>query len=308
MSKMQIQDMSTPTQPGQNLPPQFNGQYAQPQGQIPLQMAPQGQNLPPQTVPQYAQPGIPPGYAVPVQAAPTHYTGDTGTTEGTGDDDLMFFLTGQPEADFRWAAAGRYPAVIVDAFPKRANSGSGMLSIVAAISGGEFDGINCFDQFVIELGKPGAGIGVRKARGLGLPINSERPVSAKQLAESLKGRQVWIDVKTEPKFNKNNSTGQYDVPVTAMVNGQQVQAQRNTIEDYYLNNPNAVQTAPVGAPGYAPQAQMIPQSQPMQAPMQAQVPFAQPGVQTAPGAGAPQGQPAWAAPAENTGGRGRKKS
>lgn len=199
----------------------------------------------------------------------------------TGEEEPVFFLHGQPEADFKWAPEGRAQLRIQEASAKRTNTAdkSSMLSLKLAIEGmGEqLDGIMVFDRLIVEKGKPGAGMGVKKAKGLGLPIDSPTPISLNQIAQSLVGKLLWADLSVKPRMDKDATTGQYTVPVTTIRDGKKIAVMQNEVENYYVHNVAAggVPAGAVAQPGV------------VQAPVQQT--FAQPGYMNAPQQGIPAG-------------------
>lgn len=190
-----------------------------------------------QFYPQYPQQQFQSGGAID-QGLPTSIPIDP----NVGEAEPMFFLHGQPEADFKWAPPGRYPFRVqkADAARTGTKDRSAMLVLQLAIEGfsAELDGVMCFDRMIVEKGKPGAGIGVKKAKGLGLPIDSPVAIPLSQICQGIVGKLIWADVDVEPRMAKGDS-GKYDVPVTTVRDGKKIAVMQNRVEGYYLHDVRA---------------------------------------------------------------------
>ncbi len=200
---------------------------------------------------------------------------------GGGLEPVMF-LHGQAEADFNWAPVGRYPLRIHEATATRSKSenASSMLKLKLVIEGsqgGLLDGISVFDNAITEKGKPGAGFGVKKLRGLGVNVDSEVPIPLSQIAQSLIGKVVFADLDIEPSLGKDPTTGEYNVAMTTIRDGKQVQVMKNKIVAYYVHAVQPTQQLAQAPIAQAPQqfnppfTQQMPQ-QSVQAPQFQQLP------------------------------------
>jgi hypothetical protein len=197
-----------------------------------------------------------------------------------GQPEPTMDLKGQPEADFGWAPPGRYPLRIVKAEGQYSKAGAPMLHVQAQIEVEEFSNVIVFDYMITARGAKGAGFGVKKLKGLGINTETEVPVPLSQIANSLLGKLVWADLTTKPRMGKD-ANGDYTQAVTAMVDGKQVQAMNNSVDNYYAH---AVAAIPQQLPTQtqAPQFQAPQQAQYAPQAQQAPVQYAQPVQQQAP--------------------------
>lgn len=218
--------------------------------------------------------------------------------------------------NFQAAPAGRYTAKITATEATHAaSSGAPMIKITGEIVGGEHEGKQFFDNMITDQEYKGAGFGKKKLRGLGVNVDIQQDIPDAQIATELLGRQVMVDLDTEPLMDKNDVTGAYDKPRTTIdaKTGVQVQVLKNVAKAYYTQSlggqQGAVQAQQAAAPQYAPQQQapqgFAPQGAPQQFQQQPQQGWAPQGAPVpqqqgyAPPQGfAPQGAPqgAWGAP------------
>jgi hypothetical protein len=206
------------------------------------------------------------------------------------------YLKDQPELEigqFRWVhKPGRYPVTIVTAEEGVSSKGDPKISLRGTVDGGEEfardNGVSFFDHLICR-GASGA-YSKKKLRQLGVPVDSDTPISLDQICAHLTGKRIFADLTNEQAFDKGAS-GDYDVPKMVMdENGKEIRAYSTKATAYYLHNvggqlgaPAPQVQAPVQQQGFTPPP---PQMQQQQAPQGFGPP---PGF--APQAGPPQGFP-----------------
>lgn len=191
----------------------------------------------------------------------------------------------------RAAPPGRRIGTVVRAEAKFSKAGASMLEIEVR---DDSSGQTANDYIITDGTAKGAGMGKKKLRGLDTPLiqrsfDTDEDIPDAAIAQELVGLQLYIDWGNEPRFGKNETTGEYDKPLfdTDEKTGQQVQAQKLIVKGYSRSNPSAgapvhaaapaqVPTAFVPQQGFAPQQAQafVPQQAQAFAPPQA--PIAQP--------------------------------
>jgi len=230
---------------------------------------------------------------------------------------------------FEAAPKGRYRVKITKAeatFSKKSNAP--MIALTAEIRDeGEHVGKQIDDWMITDGTFKGGGIGKRKLRGLGLPVDTDQVIEDSQIVSYLIGLECYADLDTDQMMGESVAGSKvYDRPLTVIdpTTGQTLPRLKNTIENYYLHTvaaqpmapapmaqpvmqaPVVQQFVPTQAPVAPPPAAFVPQMQPQAAPQapQAWAPQAAPQMQmqmqpqAAPW-GAPQAQgavPPWVAP------------
>lgn len=181
--------------------------------------------------------------------------------------------------EFNTPPPGRYKVRItsVEAAASQAK-GTPMLKVSGEIvEPAEHAGAVFFDNILTDGSAKGAGFSKAKLRGLGIDVDADVEVDDNQLAEQLTGIELWADLDNQPRMKKGPD-GQYNVPVTQVVDGKQVQVQ-NLVVSSYLGSLN---TAPATE---APKVEAAPATAAVQP-----APDAKPAAAAAPGAKA---DPPW---------------
>jgi hypothetical protein len=178
------------------------------------------------------------------------------------------YLKDQPELEigqFRWVhKPGRYPVTIVSAEEGVSSKGDPKISLRGTVDGGEEfardNGVSFFDHLICR--GPSGAYSKKKLRQLGVPVDSDQPISLEQVCAHLTGKRIFADLTNEQAFDKGAS-GDYDVPKMVMdENGKEIRAYNTKATAYYLHNVGGQ----LGAP--TPQVQApapVQQPQPMQA-------------------------------------------
>lgn len=220
---------------------------------------------------------------------------------------------------------GKHPAIVTLAEATFSKKGASMIHLTVTLEG-QYAGEQIEDWAITDGAAKGGGIGKAKLRGLGVDVETDAEIPDEQLAQSLLGRKVFVEVDHEAQMRKNEAGELVTATHFDSTTGQTVTLQRAIAKGYSTVNVGAIAQAPVQqyAPPqqqYAPQQfqqpQFQPQAQPQQYAPQAQYApqqFAPPPgapVQFAPHM--PQAQAPWAqqAPAaapvaEESGGKKRK--
>jgi hypothetical protein len=176
-------------------------------------------------------------------------------------------------------AKGKHPAVISIAEATFSKKGASMIHLTLTLEGASA-GEQIEDWAITDGSAKGGGFGKAKLRGLGVDVESDAEIPDEQLAQSLLGRRVFIEVDHEQQMNKDAAGNLVPTTHFDTNTNQTIPIMRAVAKGYSAFN---VGTAQAPAPQQYAQA---PQQQFAQPPQYAQAPQ-----QFAPQGYAPPGQP-----------------
>lgn len=152
---------------------------------------------------------------------------------------------------FNTPPPGRYKIRINAAEPGTAKSGNPKIALSGeVIEPAEHAGAIFFDNIVTDGATKGAGFSKAKLIGLGIKeAESDADVADEVIATQLTGVETWAEMDNQPRFKLNPATNEYDLPVTEVVDGKQVQVMNLTVSKYLgsFDGTPAASTAPAKA-------------------------------------------------------------
>jgi hypothetical protein len=139
--------------------------------------------------------------------------------------------------DGRWAPPGRYPVQCVDASGGVSKKGNKMITAIFEVRGGEYDGVNSYEYFVLDGNNLKAtGFGKGKLKQLGIDLSAEA-LTFKGICDRLLAQNFLADLDTEEAEDKDGNQK------LVTVDGQKVVQMRNRIKAFYTSDPRAAVAA-----------------------------------------------------------------